>query len=124
MSLSLKCNEHTFDGRGNLPNAERQMPNAERRTQNAERLSVSGLSCKTCAIWYEIGSVDNHGRRANSYFEQGIKSCTTQLFQDTSHYIPLLWSLVYLVNNICHSVFVSAMNREVQVNTSHTNAFT
>ena len=25
------------DGRGNLPNAERQMPNAERRTQNAER---------------------------------------------------------------------------------------
>ena len=57
-------------------------------------------------------------------FRAGIKSCTTQLFQDTSHYIPLLWSLVYLVNNICHSVFVSAMNREVQVNTSHTNAFT
>ena len=52
------------------PNAERRTPNAERRTPNAERLSVSGLSCKTGAIWYEIGSVDNHGRRANSYFEQ------------------------------------------------------
>ena len=35
-------------------------------------------------------------------------------------YYPLLWSLVYLVNNICHSVFVSAMNRGVK-NTSHTN---
>ena len=26
-----------YAGRGNLPNAERQMPNAERRTPNAER---------------------------------------------------------------------------------------
>ena len=29
--------EEVFTGRGNLPNAERQMPNAERRTQNAKR---------------------------------------------------------------------------------------
>ena len=33
------------------PNAERRTPNAERRTPNAERrISVSGISCETCAF--------------------------------------------------------------------------
>ena len=62
--MKLKVEE--LHGRGNLPNAKC-------RTQNAERLSVSDLSCKTCAIWYEVGSVDNHGRRANSYAPINLK---------------------------------------------------
>ena len=102
------------NGRGNLPNAERRTPNAERRTPNAERrtpnaerrtpnaerrISVSGISCETCAFC-------KHGSHRDYRYLGQVSPVLPNCFALLR--CSLLWSIVTVA---IFSFFLSAMNR-------------
>ena len=82
------------------PNAERRMPNAERRTPNAERrISVSGISCETCAFC-------KHGSHRDYRYLGQLSPVLPNCFALLR--CSLLWSIVTVA---IFSFSLSAMNR-------------
>ena len=82
------------------PNAERRTPNAERRTPNAERLiSVSGISCETCAFC-------KHGSHRDYRYLGQVSPVLPNCFALLR--CSLLWSIVTVA---IFSFSLSAMNR-------------